>query len=169
VVMITNTHNLFFLGHELLPTPYVAAQDTLAGFIPPIKYAVCKNGCKLFNDTQNITRRYRCPTCNIHVYNTSLQPRRTMNMLPLTQQLMLLVYKANTRQDLLYRANYLPDDSYDSIFSGSLYQAQKHRLFRNIYDIAIGLYVDGFTAPNKSSHSLTMINVVVYNYRPSIR
>jgi hypothetical protein len=159
----------FFLGYEQLPKPYTAAKNMLSDYIPPVQYPVCKNGCMLFNNTQQNTQQSRCPVCNTPIYSDDQKPRRTMNMLPLTQQLMLLLFKSKTRQDLLYRANYMPDDSYDSIFSGSQYQSQKEELFRNIYDIAIGLYVDGFTAPHKSSHSLTMVNVVVYNYHPSIR
>jgi hypothetical protein len=90
-------------------------------------------------------------------------------MLPLKDQLGLLLYNQTTRDDLLYRSTYAPNDSYDSIFSGSHYQSIKDQLFENEYDIAIGIYIDGFKPQFKSSHSLTMVNVVIYNYHPLIR
>jgi hypothetical protein len=117
----------------------------------------------------NNNEQSQCPTCDEPVYSND-KPRRTINMLPLSTQLGLLLFNTETRKDLLYRANYTHNENfYDSIFSGSHYQAQKHQLFESPYDIAIGLYVDGFKPPAKPSTSLTMVHIVIYNYHPSIR
>lgn len=146
----------------------MAKQKALSDYmVTPIEYPVCINGCMLINN--NNKEVIKCLACNNDIYNNKHKHKRSINMLPLTGQLGLLLSDASTRRDLLYRANHSPDDSYDSIFSGSQYQSQKHRLFTNPYDLAIGLYVDGFTSPKKPSHKLTMVHVVVYNYHPLIR
>jgi hypothetical protein len=86
-----------------------------------------------------------------------------------TEQLGLLLYNKGTRQDLRYRFIYDTTDSYDDIFGGSYYQGLMDQHFTNEYDIAVGLYTDGFTPSSKSSSSLTMVHLVIYNYHPSIR
>ncbi|ORY97018.1 hypothetical protein BCR42DRAFT_399166 [Absidia repens] len=121
------------------------------------RYDICINGCRLFKDDVDIS----CSTCNVHRYDRNLQSKRTISMLPLEQQLGLLFYNPGTRKDLLYRANYKQQQDYDSIFSGKHYQSKKHALFTSPYDLAVGLYVDGFKSTLKSSYPLTMVNIVV--------
>jgi hypothetical protein len=92
-----------------------------------------------------------------------------MKYLPLSQQLALLLYNKKTREDLSYRSDFQLSNEYDDILSGSHYQSLKDELFASEYDIAVGLFVDGFSASSKPGMTLTMVNVVVYNYHPNIR
>ncbi|SAL99803.1 hypothetical protein [Absidia glauca] len=66
---------------------------------------------------------------------------------------------------MTYRLNYQASDKHDDIPSGTHYQSLKNAIFANEFDIAIGLYIDGFSATSKPSISLTMVNVV--NLNPS--
>jgi hypothetical protein len=110
-----------------------------------------------------------CNHCSRPRYNDERKPYRTIKYLPLAHQLALLLNDKKTRQDLTYRSNYQASDQHDDILSGTHYQSLKNDLFANEFDIAIGLYVDGFSAASKPSMSLTMVNVVIFNYHPSIR
>jgi hypothetical protein len=112
----------------------------------------------------------RCLSCNRQRYNSSNnKPVRSIQYLSLSQQLALLVYHHKLRQDLKYRHNYKHYGNFDDIFSGSHYTEMVDRqLFTNEFDIACGLYVDGFQSSSKSG-TLTLVHLVVFNYHPSIR
>lgn len=154
------------LGHERLPSPYKSRKQLEQAYpVKAMRYDTCVDGCMLFtNDTE-----VECCQCHQHRYDDDLKPLRTINVLPITQQLGLLLFNKKTRQDLHYRSEYSLSGNYDDIFGGSYYQELKDDHFTNQYDIALGLYTDGFTPSSKSSSSLTMVHLVIYNYHPSIR
>ncbi|SAL95675.1 hypothetical protein, partial, partial [Absidia glauca] len=130
-----------------------------------MRYDTCVDGCMLFTKDTEV----ECCQCHQHRYDDEMKPFRTINVLPITQQLGLLLYNKETRQDLHHRSEYSLSGNYDDVFSGSYYQGLMDQHFTNEYDIAIGLYTDGFAPSSKSSSSLTMVHLVIYNYHPSIR
>jgi hypothetical protein len=154
------------LGHEQLPSPYKSRKQLEHAYpVKAMRYDTCVDGCMLFTKDTEV----ECYQCRQDRYDDEMKPHRTINVLPITQQLGLLLYNKETRQDLQHRSEYSLSGNYDDVFSGSYYQGLMEDHFTNQYDIAIGLYTDGFTPSSKSSSSLTMVHLVIYNYHPSIR
>ncbi|SAL97130.1 hypothetical protein, partial, partial [Absidia glauca] len=150
--------------HELLPSPYKSRKQLeMAYLIRAMRYDTCTDGCMLFTDDEET----ECLHCQQPRYNDDNLANRTINVLSVAEQLGLLLYNKGTRQDLRYRSDYETTGDYDDIFGGSYYQGLKEDHFTNQYDIAIGLYTDGFTPSSKSSSSLTMVHLVIYNYHPA--
>ncbi|SAM00596.1 hypothetical protein [Absidia glauca] len=150
------------LGHELLSSPYKSRKQLEMGYpIKAMRYDTCTNGCMLFTDDKET----ECQQCQQPRYNDDNLANRTINVLSVAEQLGLLLYNKGTRQDLQYRSNYDTTGSYDDILLdlttkddqlmrqiGSRYvvvpptdERIKEDHFTDEYDIAIGLYIGGFT------------------------
>jgi hypothetical protein len=157
----------------------------------PVKYSICKNACVLFNDYVTI----RCKICN-EPRCIDGKPQRTMLQLHLKQQLAVLMTDEVTRDQMRYRSN--PGSfkvEYDSdtdcswtaeVPSGSAgnyacpnevsdyvecaeYKKVKNQLFRSDYDVALGLFTDGFQVFKRSSNSMTIVHLVNLNMSPLVR
>jgi hypothetical protein len=87
-----------------------------------------------------------------------------MKVLPIGRQMKSLLYHSHTRNLLLN--NFDNDtDIYKDIFDGSIFKGCN----RSASDLFIGLYIDGFFTNSKQSQSLELIQLVLYNFPPSIR
>ena len=57
---------------------------------------------------------------------------------------------------------------YRDVFDGDVYQNHKH-LFKNNYDMALALYIDGFIPTKRGSTSMVTFMAVILNLPPDIR
>lgn len=125
--------------------------------IKPRSYPICSSGCKLLEEGEICS-------CGCNAVSTHLQ-------MPIGPQLAMLLADSETRSKLRYRHNYIPahDGSIRDVFDGAVYQRMKEKLFTGPDDIALALFVDGFTPFKKSPTSLTIIHVIVLNFPPEDR
>lgn len=91
--------------------------------------------------------------------------------MPLGPQLASLLANEETRKSLLYRSQCTPgnDGEMSDIFHGEVYQRMKNDLFREPADIAMALYVDGFTPFKRASVTLTIVHMICLNLPPEER
>lgn len=125
-------------------------------------------------------------------------PVESMMQLPLYKQLASFFDTEGSRKKLLYRVNRTPHEQYgrkrcDSmfhgletsnnsrrgvtsalgcgvadVFDGSIYQKYK-RLFVNDYDLALALYIDGFSPQKRGGITMVTFMAVILNLPPDIR
>ena len=126
-------------------------------------FDICKAGCKLFQKDDELI----CSYCDEPRYkdNSSKRPVATMRYLPLSELLGAMIATPSYRD--MFRETYAREPSKNGlkdIFDGYAFADQAH-LFQNEFDVALGLYVDGFLPFNygRSSVSMTIIHLVVLN------
>ncbi|SAM06222.1 hypothetical protein [Absidia glauca] len=125
--------------------------------VKPVSYDICRRGCFLFDS------EVECPKCHASRYKTE-GPLNTPIIGNPARQMKSLLYHSHTRNLLLN--NFDNDtDVYKDIFDGSIFKGCD----RSASDLFIGLYIDGFFTNNKQSQSLELIQLVLYNFPPSIR
>lgn len=161
------------------------------------KYHVCKSRNHLFYH-ENL-KKCSCPDGNNDRFqNDGVTPVETMSQLPLYKQLATYFDTEGSRNNLLYRINRLPNQQHgyhssdtiftgqvDSdrlrlgiestlgrgvadVFDGSLYQKYKH-LFTSDYDLALALYIDGFSPQKRGAITMVTCMAVILNLPPDIR
>lgn len=160
-----------YIGGSLPPlmSTYRMKQQARENY--PLKttsYHICKNSCMMFNGNEEACKYCKEPR---FISSESTKPRQTMSQLSLKEQLALAMTHDITREEMEYRSLYDsvgPD--VEDIFGSPVYQKlQDAGLFRSKYDIALGLYVDGFKTFKKSNHSMTIIHFVNLNLPPTLR
>lgn len=135
------------------------------------QYEVCSNGCELFqkNDTQTTS----CPKCKPPRYTETNRPVRQMKMFSIGDQIARLLSNKKTRDLMKYRSNYRSQDGvYKDVFDGKEYKDLKENtdLFSGEDDVALALFVDGFSAgKNHNGHKLAILHVVNMNIPPEHR
>ena len=126
------------------------------------KYRVCPNGCRLF--PQGSTDPCLCEAVQFRPNGT---PIKTMPYFPLAKQLSAFVADDNTRDLLLQTGQQTEEGIMTDIFDGSVYQACKQELFPTDMDIALSLFIDGFSAFKGSNNSkMTILHVVILSLPP---
>lgn len=133
------------------------------------EYQVCKNGCRLYEESDQDTSD--CENCNLQRFPQG-EPVRTMKIFSVGDVVASMLANNKIRDLMKYRHEFVADrNMYCDYFSGSAYQsllAEGH--FSGEHDVALALFVDGFTA-TKSTQSahLTIVHLINLNLPPEIR
>ncbi|KAG1442633.1 hypothetical protein G6F56_010985 [Rhizopus delemar] len=136
--------------------PGVHYQETLENRLEAVKpvtsfkYYVCVYGYRYQNQGSNI-------------------PRKTFQMLSISDQISLALLNKDTREKMLYRSRfeYDPEVSADT-FSGKRYQSLLERgFFAGQNDVALILQIESFSPSDKgNSNKLNMVQLVNINVPP---
>jgi hypothetical protein len=159
-------HFLLFVDHTPLPSYYLATELLKKIYpIQPKMYDICGNGCVLFTGN-NVTS---CPICNKGRFKDGgglRQPYRQMVVLPIEQQIGCLLYHRKTRDLILH--DYDPAcellSHYTDVFDGNIFNNYHHQ--KDVNNIYIGLYFDGFSSTSKKSQGLGLIHAIIFNIHP---
>lgn len=140
----------------------------------PIKghdYDICKNGCKMFK-VDNVDDKI-CEYCSENRYeNDDIQePVATMKLLSIGDYISNMLAKEDTRQMFRYRSTRNTEvNTYQDIFDGDVYKDLVNKgFFDNELDVALALFVDGFTTQRKGKRTMTVIHCIILNVDPSSR
>lgn len=112
------------------------------------------------------------PACKLPRNNLDGTPVRTMKMFSISKIVALWLSNENTRQLMTYRDNYQrKNNSYEDYYDGEEYQRLiQMGCFQSPSDVAISLFVDGFTATKSNQSSkMTIVHLVNMNLPPSLR
>lgn len=136
-------------------------------------YDVCRNGCMLFEKTDDLITS--CKHCQSPRYINEVTKRsfKQMKMLSIGDQVAKLLASEVIRSLMKYRHNYQHEDGvYRDCFDGEEYQSllRNTDLFSGEDDVAMALFVDGFT-PGKanSGAKLTIVHLINLNIPPQFR
>lgn len=114
-----------------------------------------------------------CNYCGENRYESeiSLQPVSSMKMISIGDYLSNMLCNEEARNMFLYRSNReAKNNVYQDIFDGDIYKSlKKQNLFNNNSDIALALFVDGFTTQRKGKRTMTIIHCIIFNVDPSSR
>ena len=96
-----------------------------------------------------------------------------MKIISIADQIAGALANEKTRELMKYRANFVHEEGvYKDYFSGAAYQNFKQNtcLFQGEDDVALGLFVDGFSASKspKADH-LTIVHLINFNIPPEYR
>lgn len=150
------------------------AVDRLLKSNLPIKgheYDICKNGCKMFkvNDRDDSI----CNYCGEQRFESGDEqvPVATMKIISIGDYLSNMLANEETRTMFMYRATREEEpDVYQDIFDGDVYKGLKQQgFFDGDLDIALALFVDGFTTQRKGKRTMTIIHCLILNVDPSSR
>lgn len=148
-----------YKANKLVQKHYGVQQET---------YEVYKNRSHMFYDDKQTS--CSCPN-NSRYKEDGVTPVATITQLPLYKQLATFFNTSDSRQQLLYRANWKTlrsNQCYRDIFDGRNYQKNKH-LFENEFDLALALYVDGFSPQKRGSVTMVTFMAVILNLPPDVR
>ncbi|SAL96870.1 hypothetical protein, partial, partial [Absidia glauca] len=166
--MISLVTFFLYTGQRLLPSYYQAIQ--LIGRLYPLQpvyFDICLKGCILFTNS-SITV---CPVCDKNRYKAQgprQQPVRQLMVLPVGDQIGLMLYHRQTRDLLLHDYDIrINNSTYKDIFDGSVFgDLVLDGDWTNIY---VGIYFDGFTSKDKKSQALGVIHIIIFNIDPTKR
>lgn len=120
-------------------------------------------------------RLQACPACDTGRYLDGNNQRPAAHVI-VTSIGSIIASKLNhplTRQQMQYRhtRNASPNGApMTDIFDGNLYKSLvNQQYFGNPDDVAIGLFIDGFTPFKNSPFKATLVNMVIYNIHPNDR
>lgn len=139
--------------------------------IKPMLYEVCVNGCMLFLESDKTTTQCNNRECNEPRYHNGVA-RRYMKMLPIGLQIAAMLANPSTRELMLYRSQYYSQANvYEDYFDGDSYKKLKQQgLFTGDHDVALAMFVDGFTSTKTSQSSkLNIVHLINLNLPPHIR
>ncbi|KAI9247164.1 hypothetical protein BDA99DRAFT_565246 [Phascolomyces articulosus] len=114
--------------------------------VKPVYYDYYQNGCQMYTDYVSIA----CP-CGQHQYkqnsSNNLQAVSTMLYMLLAEQLVALISNDTRRNNLITLADRESEEHgvQEDFFDGNMHKGQKSSLFKRDLDIAISLFIDGFT------------------------
>ena len=137
--------------------------------VKPVYYDYCPNGCRLYMDYI-----YVACSCGLQRYKTTnlpnLQAVSSMLYMPLAQQLAALIASDSKREHLMTLSNRESEESgvQEDFFDGDVYKTQRS-LFNGDLDIAISLFIDGFTPFRMSKTNMTIFNIIILNLPPKER
>lgn len=127
----------------------------------------------LFDEEDQETTECKNAQCKEARYLTDgVTPRRTMKMLSVGQQVAAMLANPKTRELMKYRSEYVSNTGiYKDYFDGEAYKEyQGQGLFSGDDDVALAMFVDGFTATKSSqSAKLTIIHLLNMNIPPEQR
>lgn len=131
-------------------------------------YQVCPTRAHMFYNANQDT----C-TCQKNDCEQDSEPgiKPTTTQIPLYRQLATFFNTSNSREQLLYRAKWSQPRNasvYRDIFDGKTYQRHKH-LFENEFDLALALYIDGFSPQKRGSVTMVTFMAVILNLPPDVR
>lgn len=141
----------------------------------PVKttsYEVCINGCMLYQKDDTSTVQCQNVDCKEPRFSTEGSLRREMKMLPIGQQMASMLANSATRELMKYRHNYNPVAGiYQDYFDGSAYkELVRQGFFDGEDDIALAMFVDGFTSTKSSQSSkLNIVHFINLNLPPEVR
>lgn len=95
-----------------------------------------------------------------------------MKYIPLKAQLAALLACPETRDELKRSwdsTNADPDGYMSDILHGEAFINNQSDLFTGDYDIALSLFVDGFSPFSHSTTSMTIVHLIILNYHPTDR
>ncbi|KAG2222239.1 hypothetical protein INT45_010652 [Circinella minor] len=122
--------------------------------VKPVYYDYCPNGCRLYTDYISVA----C-SCGLQRYKTTnlpnLQAVSSMLYMPLAQQLAALIASDSKREHLMTLSNRESEEPgvREDFFDGDVYKTRRS-LFNGNLDIAITLFIDGFTPFRKKLRKL---------------
>lgn len=98
-------------------------------------------------------------------------PVATMKIISIGDYLSNMLANEETRKMFMYRATREEEpDVYQDIFDGDVYKGLKQQgFFDGDLDIALALFVDGFTTQRKGKRTMTIIHCLILNVDPSSR
>ena len=93
-----------------------------------------------------------------------------MLYMPLAQQLAALIASDSKRERLMKLSNRESEEPgvQEDFFDGDVYK-NRRSLFKGDLDIAISLFIDGFTPFRKGKTSMTIFNIIILNLPPKER
>jgi hypothetical protein len=182
----SNTHISFFLAApgsnitKKIPSgPSVMAKMTKEHPISFTRYDSCPNGCYMYVDDYEDEQILKCPTCKSdrYIQKQQSQPRSHahVNVASIASIIKNRLQNPLTRQQMRYRVNRQTGNGGDmnDIFDGLVYKTlvknNDQQTFANDDDVAIGLYIDGFSIFRNSKAQGTLVNMVIYNIPPHER
>lgn len=132
-------------------------------------YQVCINGCRLYED--NDQEALECTNCKAK-RNENGTPVRRMKMFSVGDVVANMLTNSKVRDLMKYRHNFDYESSMKcDYFSGEAYQELRQQgEFQGEDDVALALFVDGFTATKSSEAShLTIVHLINLNLPPELR
>ncbi|KAI8329664.1 hypothetical protein BC941DRAFT_518632 [Chlamydoabsidia padenii] len=125
------------------------------------KYDICKEGCVRFKEGETM-----CPNnaCRAPWYMESSEGIQAtvmqMKIMSVADTIAVKLRDTKTREKLLYRHNYNSQSSeYNDIFDGQVYKSLKDKHFKGQYDVALGLYIDGFKPFKRGTLNGTLVQL----------
>ncbi|KAG2219222.1 hypothetical protein INT45_004582 [Circinella minor] len=137
--------------------------------VKPVYYDYCPNGCHLYTDYISIA----C-LCGLQRYKATnlpnLQAVSSMLYMPLAQQLAALIASDSKREHLMTLSSRESEEPgvREDFFDGDVYKTRRS-LFNGDLDIAISLFIDGFTPFRKSKTNMPIFNIIILNLPPKER
>ena len=130
------------------------------------KYHICPKHCRLFP----LNSVDPCK-CNALQFKQNGNPIETMSYFPLSRQLAMFIADPYIRESIHEKVSHEADPGIlTDIFNGSIYQSFKPTLFRNQsstnLDLAVSLFVDGFTPFKGGNSRLTIVHLVLLSLPP---
>lgn len=126
----------------------------------------------LFNDADQETTVCRNPECNEDRYKENGKPVRKMKMFSIGDQVASMPANSKVRDSMNYRSKFVPvTGQYTDYFSGEAYKGLVQQgCFAGENDVALALFVDGFTATQstRAAH-LNIVHMINLNLPPEIR
>lgn len=101
----------------------------------------------------------------------SLHPALTIKMISIGDHLSNTLCNEEFRDMFLYRSSRVTKNNvYQDIFESGIYKSLKQQnLFNNDLDIALALFIYGFTTQIKGKGTMTIIHCIIFNADPSSR
>ena len=164
--------NALSIGNQTIMMPD-AVKNLLYKTSPIVghQYDICRNGCKLFKHGDNDDDK--CTFCKQGRYMDAAKtvPVEKMKMISVGDYLAAMLAKDDVRETLRYRVDRESEAGvYTDVFDGNVYK--KHRQegkFEGDLDVAMALFVDGFTHQKKGKTTKTIVHALIYNVDPSMR
>ncbi|KAG2223175.1 hypothetical protein INT45_011521 [Circinella minor] len=148
------------------PAKSEARLECMFNNVKETKYRICPKHCRLF--PMNSTDPCKC---NASQFKQNGNPIETMSYFPLSRQLEMFIADTDIRESIYEKINYEAEPGMlTDIFDGSIYQKLKPTLFPNQLptniDLAVSLFVDGFTPFKGGNSHLTIVHLVFLSLPP---
>ena len=164
--------NALSIGNQTIMMPD-AVKNLLYKTSPIVghQYDICRNGCKLFKHGDKDDDK--CTFCKQGRYMDAAKtvPVEEMKIISVGDYLAAMLAKDDVRETLRYRVDRESEAGvYTDVFDGNVYK--KHRQegkFEGDLDVAMALFVDGFTHQKKGKTTKTIVHALIYNVDPSMR
>jgi hypothetical protein len=144
----------------------------------PVTYSsfdCCPDGCQMYADAPDTEPQQQCSVCSKsrYVQSTENQPAARVNVTSISSIISSKLSNPLTRLQMQYRFRRPLSQSGSmktDIFDGAIYRRLVNNgFFRNDDDVAIGLFIDGFSPFSESTLQGTLVNMVIYNIDPKER
>lgn len=114
-----------------------------------------------------------CNYCGEHrfEFDDSEVPAATMKLISIGDYISNMLANEETRKMFMYRTTREEEpEVYQDIFDGDVYKNLKQQgFFDGDLDIALALFVDGFTTQRKGKRTMTIVHCLILNVDPSSR